>query len=482
MAQLELLEGGAVPLVTTYGRVFPRRAGAAGRNRQDAGAAVKRRQRELTRRSAAYGVMRFIRQHSWTKAVKLCHSRRGWGETAIKIVRAVSDPRQCVYRGLYHCSNVWQCLDCLGGIVRPRMKFLQEEIERTRAAGGDVYLCTLTTSHGPIHSARKLVDLVRLAGRRMRQGKQWRAIQDGYGITQMVRTLEITYGRANGWHPHLHELIFTREPLAEHELATLKLEVWERWSNAVVKVAKQLELAVDPPSVRRGVVVQRSGGTAKYLAKMGLVYEVLLAPEKLGRTPGHRSHWQLARDAADTERAGGDPTSDLELWRDCVRALKGVQYMAMSPAMRTRFKKWVQQRQLELELHDGDAEQLPPERSEVYDGPLTEQLEGPLTGGAVVFEVPDYQWDDLLAKSHTRKLLLLRIAEDTGPPGCAAVLEVWGGTDPADLDLMLAPAYADRVRFWLRLGKAAQLDERPAEFAPADWDGPLDDDQAAAIA
>jgi hypothetical protein len=369
----------------------------------------------------------------------------------VKIIRSMADPTVAVFDGLFRCNSPWQCPRCVAGLIGPRMQFLRELMAETRKAGGACYLVTLTTSHRAYHDGQKMRQLVTRAMRRVRQGKHAQQLAAAFGITGMVRALELTHSMRNGFHPHLHELIFTNRELAAWELDSYRARLWTRWVVAIDREATKLGIVADAPTLDRGVVVSPAADDATYLAKMGLVAELLLAPAKQGRQPGHRNQWQLLHDIRAGELAKADTGVDVAIWDAFGRATRGAQYIAMSPHLRKRFTAWVTARQLALALDDGDAP--PPERhGEAWEAPPAwDGLATPPTAGAVLYRVDAATWDKCVNLYPERMYALLRVAEETGPPGCDAVLDYWRGVPFPEIEVWAPPYVVERVRHWLGL-------------------------------
>jgi hypothetical protein len=138
-------------------------------------------------------------------------------------------------------------------------------------------------------------------------------------IVGTIRAVEVTHGE-NGWHPHLHVLVFlTGEPGAEG-LAALTLHVQEKWRRAVVAAGYR------PPSELHGVKVERCRSAAEaggYIAKTqdGRSPGNELARSDLKRgKEGHHLPLQILGDFGET----GD-RADLDLWNEYEVATKGRQ-------------------------------------------------------------------------------------------------------------------------------------------------------------
>ena len=147
------------------------------------------------------------------------------------------------------------------------------------------------------------------AWRRLTQGAPWKRLAARLGIMHWIRGTDDTYG-ANGWHPHLHVLVFTRSMGGEREQALRDLRV--RWQGCV---AKALGSAHVPSS--RGVDL-RTCRREDYIAKLGL--EIVAPNTKRARGVG-RTPWEVANDAAQ------DDAASLRLWVCYTRARKGVRQL-----------------------------------------------------------------------------------------------------------------------------------------------------------
>ncbi len=68
--------------------------------------------------------------------------------------------------------------------------------------------------------------------RRLASSAAWKRLAARLGIEGCIRAAEITYG-ANGWHLHLHVLVFTHGAMSSGDLAALEGVVFERWAAIV---------------------------------------------------------------------------------------------------------------------------------------------------------------------------------------------------------------------------------------------------------
>lgn len=130
-------------------------------------------------------------------------------------------------------------------------------------------MCTLTFSHSRNDDLKALVGDskrshgLRAALRRFRQSRTYRHFKEDTGITGLIRNLEVTYGDANGWHPHVHELWFLPRRFSDRAIARLKSQLFQAWRDACVKSG------LSAPNQKRGIDLLGVVSPAEYLAKMG---------------------------------------------------------------------------------------------------------------------------------------------------------------------------------------------------------------------
>lgn len=114
---------------------------------------------------------------------------------------------KCHFRGVIHCCLAWVCAVCSARIRAARVA----EIERGSVVwadrGGTFAMFTLTVSHD---ASMPLVDVMGALTRSWRNLQMSRSYRQVRGeVEGTIKGLEMTFG-ANGWHPHLHVLLFVR--------------------------------------------------------------------------------------------------------------------------------------------------------------------------------------------------------------------------------------------------------------------------------
>lgn len=164
------------------------------------------------------------------------------------------------FGGLQVCSSVWACPVCAAKISERRRLDLDQAVQNWFAAGGYVLLVTFTVQHSAADALPLLQSALQSAYRAFVSGRWYQDLKKEYGIEGTIKALEVTYG-ANGFHPHIHCLVFTRSGLYSQSL--FSDEVRCRWASVLSRFGRSAsyEYGVDVRSANAEI--------ADYVAKFG---------------------------------------------------------------------------------------------------------------------------------------------------------------------------------------------------------------------
>lgn len=406
-----------------------------------------------------------LRPHQRSR-VSLCRTVRT--APSVQLIGRVSPDGQgrLVLKGVMTCASVHSCPCCAAAIMTARAKEITQALDNHRR--DRTALVTLTLRH---HAGIPLLVLRTLLGRAFSSlwsGKKGQELKRQLGLVGTIRSAEQTYG-SNGWHPHLHALFFFdgAPPEGWEALITKRwLHVVRLTYNTMADTCRQAESTPDTPTFRakvervlgakvsggsdksrrhlkttlqdrarefrhglesmggvegvlpderhgvRSEIVNSKDSAAMYLAKMGLEVSGMLTKD--GK-PGHYTHWQIARFAADGQ------TWAQALWQEHSKAMLGARQLTWSRGLRDFLG-------LEPERPDEVlASETEPELED-EDTPLAE-LDGPL-------------WD-LFAKQR-RQLWVAELHDAYSDGTLAITLE--GETRPARKPQEPAPVWWNRLQ------------------------------------
>lgn len=164
------------------------------------------------------------------------------------------------YRGLQTCGSVWHCPVCAAKISEHRRDELARLVKAHIDAGGSVWMTTYTVSHKKCTDLAGLVANFLEARRKMRQGRRGIALRRDFQIVGTVSVLEVTWSPRNGWHPHIHELVFSADK-------DMNPEAYDRAARSAWKdAAGKMGLTMNA----HGFKIDRTfGAVADYIAKFG---------------------------------------------------------------------------------------------------------------------------------------------------------------------------------------------------------------------
>lgn len=291
-----------------------------------------------SRRAERFRVQRILWRHSSLKRVRLC----GWAQNGttdgfVGVRINTNGTRTAGFSGLQTCGSVHACPTCNAKIAAGRADDLAAAVNRWHERGGSVVLVTLTMRHRHDQRLSDLWEALSYAWSKATSGRGWAtdvAAHGSYvaGKTRIpwARAVEATHG-ANGWHLHVHALVFLA---GEVDADALGASMFQRWRDALMR--KGLDA---PVSHLGGLDVTHVGSASeavgRYLAKStwahdaaGAGWEVAGGAMKDGRR-GNRAPFAILRSFVET----GDLDA-LDLWREWERASKGRRQLTWSRGLR----------------------------------------------------------------------------------------------------------------------------------------------------
>lgn len=132
------------------------------------------------------------------------------------------------------------CAVCAAKISERRRVELTAAVDAWRGKGGQVVMATYTVRHQLADDLGAVLTGLREARRLHKSGKASAAARRTF--CGSVRAVEITHG-LNGWHPHLHELLFVA-PGVSFDEAAVTADLGGRWASCVGTVAAKLGLGL----------------------------------------------------------------------------------------------------------------------------------------------------------------------------------------------------------------------------------------------
>ena len=333
-------------------------------------------------------------------SLKRCHNC-GWAEAETSDgtgPQLASRDGVAYWRGVQRCGSIHCCPVCGAKIRNGRAietsAFAAEAIRR----GYEVWMVSLTSPHDLGMALVLLMMLIAGAWRSLLGGRAWAGtpyvperisektgrvlpakpaqlgVRDLLGVVGTIRALEITWGK-NGWHVHLHCLVFVREPLDAEGLVLFYSYFREQWRKYIASTCRECGKrkgrgkeacrcgggTYRPPSDEHGVKIERcysGSGAAEYICKTqegkDPGNELARADMKTART-GHWMPFQILDAAGDGESWA------VKLWHEFESGTFRKQAITWSPELRKLQREWLGQEEkddeeLAAEEVGGDAE------------------------------------------------------------------------------------------------------------------------------
>jgi hypothetical protein len=176
------------------------------------------------------------------------------------IVQFVVSTGTAHYAGLIQCGSVWLCPVCAAKVTEKRRKQLRHIVKRHIKWGGSVYMVTYTIQHDRYDNLEVLLNQFLKARRSMKAGRNGQSLRDDFGVFGTISVLEVTWSELNGWHVHVHELVFCTLPRMDEDGYEAKAKA--AWKHAAAKQGLSMN--------EHGFRLDRTyGAVGDYIAKFG---------------------------------------------------------------------------------------------------------------------------------------------------------------------------------------------------------------------
>ena len=216
-----------------------------------------------------------------------CLRLRQKNANGVEVYRSIKH-RRAHYGGLQTCASVWNCPVCAAKISERRRQELHQLLQAHHEAGGIVLFVTRTAPHSRTDDLGDLLAQLAQAEASYKAHRDYKSLAKALGVVGTVRTVEVTWGEANGFHPHVHELVFITNSMV---LGEVEEDLYRIWKGAAVRAGFKT------PSRAHGLSVQNGDHAAKYVSKWGLESEMTQWHRKRGKvsslTPFDLLRWFL---------------------------------------------------------------------------------------------------------------------------------------------------------------------------------------------
>lgn len=272
----------------------------------------------------------------------VCSCQRNLQGSTVGIKRLV-DGSNARFEGLITCGDVHVCPNCSAKVSGERRLELILARNRHLAEGGQVLLMTLTFPHE--HDKLDLGVMLELFAKAMQRFNNSRTFKrilgtlenpGLYGRIGSVKSLEETHG-PNGWHPHVHALLFCKPGLLDDYRAIEELR--QEWVRILVKVtlgenSRRNDMLAHAFDLRGGDYAADyilKYGRQPQLEQWGIIDEVTRSHAKRGTRHGHLTPFALLRASLEGDDGAG------ELFVEFAKAFKGKRALTWSPGLKKHF-------------------------------------------------------------------------------------------------------------------------------------------------
>lgn len=249
-------------------------------------------------------------------------------------------PGNARWGGLQTSDSVWASPLSALKISRVRSAEVTNAVDawKSESPAHTVEFLTLTVRHDASQSLSDVWAAVAQGWKGITQTASWRggSRYEGdksiFGIEHYCRSVEVTIGE-NGWHVHLHILLFLNDHLNVDSRESLKTRLFSRWKSAIVRAGFKAPSTKNGVKIEEAVKNQDAASMGAYMAKgsiRSIGDEIARGQQKLGRTKTSRTPFQVLSDIATSREKKEHYLSDLRLWQEWEKSSLGRRQMTWS--------------------------------------------------------------------------------------------------------------------------------------------------------
>jgi len=240
--------------------------------------------RKLKQQAGRYALMRTAQGLLWKKGAEWRDQNRTcWCSRSMKrdtgtvSVYRNDDGSGTSLTGLNRCGNIWTCPVCAAKVAESRRAELSAALVAHLSNGGAAYLVTLTFPHEADHPIAELLERFTNARQRLQNSRTWKRVMEEAGRLGSVASLEVTISQENGWHPHLHLLVFAEangfqegDPINDQGdlISPAIIELKHAWTNILLKTGLGDQQKLHH-MLQHALNVRGGNQAAEYIAKYG---------------------------------------------------------------------------------------------------------------------------------------------------------------------------------------------------------------------
>jgi hypothetical protein len=188
-------------------------------------------------------------------------------------------------------------------------------------AGGAFLLVTYTLRHSRADRLSNLMKSLRDAKQKFKKRKAYKDAMEMFGRVGDIQAVEVNYSGVNGWHPHMHDLVFISGGHDRDVIESVEARLASVWVDVLESCGAG---ALEDYGFNVQYIEGAAEAAAAYVAKIGGIYaEVAGGAFKSGRKEESIHPFQLLDSTYDDLGAA-------LLWDEYVEAMSGVHMFEFS--------------------------------------------------------------------------------------------------------------------------------------------------------
>lgn len=186
--------------------------------------------------------------------------------------------------GLIKCGKYWTCPVCASTIAEFKAEEIRQGFNEAQALGYKIELWNFTIPHYRDQDFSSNLQAQKEALESFWRSATVKKYRKQFGMVGRISALEITFSKANGFHPHYHIVVF-----AKKQTGDFSRQLLQAWQNAILESGLFPRTQASKQNFHRALVIKDGRKAGEYINKFGTDGDT-----KLTTKNGDPLRWDIA--------------------------------------------------------------------------------------------------------------------------------------------------------------------------------------------
>ncbi|MGL2966080.1 protein rep [Flavobacterium sp. XGLA_31] len=239
------------------------------------------------------------------------------------------------FEGVASCGSFWRCPVCAVKIAEQRKKVIETLVQSHFNSGAKLGFITLTVRHKRTQRLTENLDKILGNYRAFQNTKFFQNMRANSGYIGQVKTLEVTFTKQGGWHPHLHLLYFYDKNSDVKEIEAMQKRLLSKWAKYQTKQYGKNNALVKSQNQQ---IVDTQKKIAGYMVKYDIASEMTSFTSKTSKSyDGLTPFTALGKLAVNDYKDVNEKHLLKGIYSEFVETMQGKHYISVSNSLKLMY-------------------------------------------------------------------------------------------------------------------------------------------------